>query len=228
MIAPDWTAKTRRVLVVGPSSSGKSSWAEVFLRGWRGMAWAFDHKTEFAKRCKLRQVSHLSELETALPGGRIAFNPHVDFEGRTADAFNLFAAVCSSAAKRLEGEKLFVVDELQDWIGAGRYELPASVARILESGRGYHLSTLALSQAGNLVNARLRQQFSEVVAFGQRDTRAFMFLADCGFNVEAVKSLGKLAFIHRNLDTGAESFGRLAFQHGQALIVGSGRSTARQ
>lgn len=213
----DWTARTRRILVVGPSQSGKSSWAEVCLRGWPGRVWAFDHKGEFAARCKLPVVSHLSDLEQGLLG-RCAFNPHVDFEGQTGRAFNLFSAVAWEASKRLEGEKLFVVDELQAFIGPSRYELPQALANLLESGRGYRASVLCIAQGGNLVNARLRQQFTECVAFRQSEVRAVSMLETLGFQRERLSVLSRLQFIHRNIETGGEVLGQLGFLRGRAVV----------
>lgn len=216
---PDWSARNRRIVVLGPSGSGKSSWLQCFLAGWRGRVLAFDHKGEFGARYRFPVCSHAAQLPECLAAGRVAFNPQKEFEGCMAKGFEFCAAMAFSLAKRLPGETLFACDELQDWIGTGRKEMPAALGKVLESGRCYGLSSVALAQASNLVNCRLRQQFTEVVVFRQTEARALKFLDGAGLDTEAIGRLDKLHFTHVNLESGQSKSGRIAFQSGRPVIV---------
>lgn len=219
MKQPDWTRRTRRIFVCGPSGSGKSSWLQIFLAGWPHRVLAFDHKGEFAQRYRFPRCDRAAALPTAFARGRVAYNPHVEFEGRNADGFALAAGVAYHTARRVPGDSLFACDELQDWLGTGRGELPPALGKVLESGRGWGLHSVCLAQASNLVNCRLRQQFNELVIFQQREKRALDFLEGAGVDIETVRSLDRLCFVHANLESGQSRRGRIAFSAGKPAII---------
>jgi GTPase SAR1 family protein len=218
MKKPDWTAHNRRILVVGPSGSGKSSWLEVFLRGAADRVCAFDQKGEMARRYKLPSWSDPALASRALAASS-AFNPHLHFAGRVEEAFEKWTWWVWLSAQVCPGRTLVVVDELQDFVRPGPRGVPPALLRILQSGRGYQVDTVCLAQASNEVAARLRGQFNEIVAFGTAEPRALEMLRTFGLVPERLTHLPRLHFIHRDRETGGERLAALRFVAGRAEII---------
>lgn len=218
MKRPDWTAANRRILVVGPSGSGKSSWLEVFLRGAADRVCAFDQKGEMARRYGLPAWSNPALASKALAGSN-AFNPHSFFPGRIEEAFDKWCWWVWLSAQVCPGRTLVVVDELQDFVRPGPRGVPTALLRILQSGRGYQVDTVCLAQASNEVAARLRGQFNEIVAFGTAEPRALEMLRSFGLEPERLARLPRLHFIHRDRETGGERLAALRFVAGRASII---------
>lgn len=211
-MSPDYANEGRRVLVTGPSGSGKTSWVLNHVAAFKGRILAFDHKGEFASRLGWRAVGTGPEIGQELAAGRpVAFNPHARFPGRLDDAFGLFCGLAFAVGLEYRGEKLVIIDELQNWLGTARGQLPEGLARILETGRCYHLDSVCIAQAGNLVNCRLRGQFTEAVAFQTTERNALDVLSTFGLDPEAVSGLGRLEYLKRRLREGRTFRGRLSF-----------------
>lgn len=216
----DWSLFNRRILVVGPSGSGKSSWLEVFLSGTAPSVrvCAFDQKGEMARRYRLPAWSDPRVASRALAFSA-AFNPHPAFPGETDQAFRLWTWWVWMSAQVMPGRCLVVVDELQDFVRPGVNGVPAGLRRLLTSGRGYGVDVVCLAQASNEVAARLRGQFNEVVAFATTEPRALDMLRAFGLDPDRVRALPRLHFIHRSRDTGGERVGRITFGADQRAQV---------
>lgn len=216
---PDYSRETRRILVCGPSGSGKSTWTLDLLRAWRGRLLAWDHKGEVSRRLGVRMLTTVSELRAALPDrrGRVAFQPHRMFADDLGAGWDWFCGLARGVAEDLEGETLLYVDELQDWIDP-RTDLPRSFRWCLESGRVHGLNFVGVAQAANFTHNRLRQQLTEVVAFGQSEPRALEFLRACGMDADRVSRLPRFAFLHRSRVTGAEQEGRIDWPSGRVSV----------
>ncbi len=193
---PDYRAETRRTLITGPSGSGKTSAALCLITSWKkknpaGQLFVFDHKGEFSLRLPARQLSRPGQMQAAFErGATVVFNPHVCFTGSLDVAFQFFTdwtfLACSQGPAR---EKLVVIDELQNFVGAARSDIPRGLSCLAETGRCYRTSLLCIAQASNFVNNRLRSQFNQVLAFRQNETRALDFLETCGLEKGEVASL---------------------------------------
>lgn len=203
---PDWSFANERLLICGPSGCGKTTLALSFLAthlARRCQLFAFDQKGELATRlgvpaCHTQQAVAMSSCT----GQPVVFNPHSVFAGNTAAGFHFLAGAAWNVARVSPSEVVLLVDELQDFTGPNRGDIPPPLASCVESGRGWKIHTLAIAQSANLVNARLRQQFNRVAVFRQSETTAVDPLRSWGFDPEAVAALAPGAFILRNRDTG--------------------------
>lgn len=219
---PDWTSTNERWLICGPSGCGKTTLALSLVARFlarRSLLFAFDQKGELAKRLSNKPVETAGQIrESILAGGPVVFNPHYAYAGHTAASFHLFAAIAWRVAQIFQGEVVFLVDELQDFTGPSRSEIPAPLASIVESGRGWKIHTLAIAQSANLVNARLRQQFNRVAVFRQSESTAVDPLRAWGFDPEAVAALAPGKFIIRNRDTGETRPGDITWRENRPAV----------
>jgi len=225
-MTPDWSFRNKRVLVVGPSASGKTTWALEAIAGFRGPRFCFDQKGEFAHRLKCTGARCPWECLRALKAGRpVCFNPHLKFPGKTEEGFGWFSDWAFRMAKELPGEKLFVVDEVHHFTGTGTGQLPQGLRMILETGRCYRLHSIAISHGANLVNNRLRNQFSHVVAFASREENALRFLEGVGLAAEQITGLAPLHFVERDIDASATRAGRIIWRGNRPRVhVGAASS----
>lgn len=219
---PDWTFSNERTLVVGPSGCGKTTLALSLLAehlARRARVFAFDQKGELSKRIGVPSAPYGVGIRHRFKcGDAVIYNPHNDYPGAVAAAFLFFAAVAWNVAHAIPDEVVFVVDEVQDFTGPSRSEIPAPLASIVESGRGWKLHTIAIAQGANLVNARLRQQFNRVAAFRQSESTAVGPLTAWGFDPDAVAALPPGRFILRDRDTGIDRQGAITWKAGRAAV----------
>jgi hypothetical protein len=80
---------------------------------------------------------------------------------------------------------------------------------VLETGRRYGLDAAMISQQPNLIHNRIRNQLTEVVTFQQMDPTAVDWLETVGFDPEAVRALRPGQFLVRNLNSGAQTNGKV-------------------
>jgi energy-coupling factor transporter ATP-binding protein EcfA2 len=197
-----------KVLVTGTSGTGKSTLLESLVRRERAQ-WKFvyDHQGEFAARWKLPAVRTAEELEQkTLLKGWVVYDPVQDFPGRAAEGFDFFCEYIFAAAQHVRGRKLFVVDELQKL--TDNRKPPEAFLTLCETGRRYQVDVFAVSQAPNRIHNAVRNQLTDVYTFRQSDDMAVKYLSENGFDAEAVRSLEKFNYIHRNLANGQTVQGR--------------------
>lgn len=219
---PDWAFQNERTLAVGPSGCGKTTLALSLLAEFmarRCHVFAFDQKGELCQRLGVPAAHSGADIRERFKAGvPVVYNPHREFPGDTAAGFLFFSGVAWHVARVIPGEVVFVVDEVQDFTGPSRSEIPRPLASIVESGRGWKLHTIAIAQGANLVNARLRQQFKRVAAFCQSESTAVGPLAAWGFDPDAVAALPPGRFILRNRETGVDRLGAITWKSGQAAV----------
>lgn len=219
---PDWAFANERLLIVGPSGCGKTTLALSFLAGHlarRCQLFAFDQKGELGPRLNLPAHHSLEAVAVAAACGKpVVFNPHSVYPGNTAAGFHFLAASAWRVAQVSEPEIVLLVDELQDFTGPNRGDIPPPLASCVESGRGWKVHTVAIAQSANLVNARLRQQFNRVAVFRQSETTATDPLRAWGFDPEAVATLAPGAFIIRNRDTGETRPGDITWRANRPAV----------
>ncbi len=183
--------------VFGGSGSGKSSFARRAITGMPSTCvFIFDPEGEFSETLRLPAAESHEQLDAAIRGGWVCFDPHALFPGRVEDALDYFCKLAMAAADVLPGRKFFVVDEL------GRYtsgnDVPLSLKIILQAGRRRGLDGVFIAQQPNELHNTIRCQLSEVVLFQLTDETALEFPRRFGFDPEAVKTLGQFQFICRN------------------------------
>ena len=196
-----------KVLVVGLSGTGKTTFWTKFVRNYRAQTkFIFDHEGEFALRNRCHAATTAESLDAAVHSGWVVFDPGKMFPGATPEAFSFFADYAFAVSQRIKGIKLFACDELQKLAGTNTVTPP--IASVLETGRRYGLDFAGICQAPNLVHGRIRNQMTEVVAFRTIDRNALAFLSDAGFDPEAVSKLPNHHYIARNTQTGGQTSGK--------------------
>ena len=212
----------------GPSGCGKTTLALSLCEGLRqrtgALVMAFDQKGELAKRLGIKAAHTGKDLvERVSAGSDVAFNPHAKFPGNVAAGFCFFSAFAWHVSTIWKEETIFLVDEVQDFVGATRTEVPRPLASIVESGRGYKVHSIAIAQAANLVNSRLRQQFNRVAVFRQTDGTATAPLIAWGFDPGRVASLPRLSALVLNRENGEVQTARITWRAGRASVSLSAR-----
>lgn len=196
-----------KVMITGTSGTGKSTLLERLLRAEKAQ-WKFvyDHQGEFAGRFKLPVVTCCDDLEEkTIRKGWVVYDPVDEFAGR-AGGFDFFCEYVFMVSKKVNGRKLFVVDELQNL--TDNRTAPVPFLTICETGRRYQIDVFTISQAPNRIHNSVRNQLTDVYTFRHSDEAAIKYLADNGFDPEAVRNLQEYEYLHRNLRTGETTRGR--------------------
>lgn len=203
--------KTSKVAITGASGTGKTLFfTQYLLRAPYLHKFVFDHEGEFALRTGANSFTDPDDLSEALASGLeyIVFDPSEAFEGNLPGGFDFFAEWVFEVSKLPEFRdrpKLFACDELQQMIGTDTITFPISC--IVETGRRYTLDWVNISQGVHTIHNRLRQQFTEAIAFRTVEKRALTYLEEVGFDPEELVRLPDFHFIGRNLKTGGEMRG---------------------
>lgn len=200
--------RTLKIGITGASGTGKSLFFTQFiLRAPHVHKFIFDHEGEFGERLGIPGLTDEDQMANALAGGReyIIFDPSEMFEGNLPGAFDFFSEFVFEVSKLEEFKerpKIFCCDELQKIIGTD--VVTPGLACIVETGRRYTLDWVNISQGIHTIHNRVRQQFTEVVAFRTLEKRALAYLEEVGFDSEQVTALPDFHFIARNLKTSGE------------------------
>jgi hypothetical protein len=141
-------------------------------------------------------------LHLCRPGGWLAFDPHFLFEGNPSAGLNFFCEWAYEKALALPGEKALVVDELSQHVTPQK--IPEGIRKAALSGRKAGLKLFALTQEPTRMNETLMGACSEFVCFRLQSEKQLAFVASLGFNPEEIAQLPPLAYVARNLDSGAE------------------------
>lgn len=181
----------------GGSGSGKSTYAMKFLaHAPARCVFLFDAEGEFAEVMHLAPSRTTYELDAAVETGWVCFDPHTLFPGNAENALEFFARFTLAASARLQGRKLFAVDEL------GRYTGGSNVGKYLktlvQSGRRCGVDGVFIGQQPNELHNTIRCQLSEVVCFQLTDETALEFPKAFGFDPEAIRAVQPFRFICRN------------------------------
>jgi hypothetical protein len=198
-----------KVLAVGNSGSGKTTYGTRFLAGVDAVRlFVFDHQGELSLRLGLEPSESPEDLQSALERGDgvLLFDPAKSFPGQLPEAFDFFCQWTFEICQGLDGRKVFFVDELQTFVDANN--VPENFLSILDTGRRYELDLMACANSPN-INPRTRNQLTEVVAFRAYDPRALEFVDAIGIDPDEVRLLPSGSYIARDLQSGVVYRGRI-------------------
>lgn len=202
------THRAHKLLVTGRSGSGKTTfWVRYLLGTPAGLKFVFDHEGELSHRLGVPPAVNVDQLGQAAASGWCIYDPAAMFPGRLEEAFNFFCEFAFTVATRIPGRKIFACDELQKLVGTAK--VSTELAMVLETGRRYGLDAAMISQQPNLIHNRIRNQVTEVVTFQQMDPNAVEYLEAVGFEPEQIRALRPGSFLARNLNSGAQSSGKV-------------------
>lgn len=159
---------------------------------------------EFADRLQLEPTCdgyHLA-LHLTRPGGWVAFDPHFLFPGNPAAGLDFFCEWAFEKSFAMPGEKSIVVDELWNYVSPQK--MPMGIRKAALSGRKAKLKLIVITQEPARMNETLQGAVSEVVCFRLQSEKQLAFVRSIGFDPDEISQLPPLAFVSRNLDSGAE------------------------
>ena len=128
------------------------------------------------------------------------FDPIRMFPGKSVEGFAFFCDYVLAVSESLHGRKVFACDELQKLTDVRKE--PEECLCILEVGRRLEIDVFAISQSPNRIHNAIRNQLTRVYTFRQHDKNALTFIAENGFDENAVRTLAKHRYLWRDLETG--------------------------
>lgn len=205
-----------KTLVTGASGRGKSNfYTELILSQKARYKFIFDHEEELKYRIGLKAARTVEQLERLVEaGGLISFCPDKMFPRDSEKGFEWWCEFVYHLSCKLDGRKLFAVDELQKLIGPSFHEMTDGFKGIIETARKRGVDCIFACQGMNVINGRLRNQLTEVVTYGQLDRNSLKWLGDLSFDPEEVKTLGIGEYIWRSME-GHESTGNFFTEGGR-------------
>jgi hypothetical protein len=197
-----------KLLITGKSGSGKTTYFVDFVNGSSyDRFFIFDHEGELSIRFNQQPCYSPDDLVKAVNGNipRIIYDPSTMYAGDWQSAFAFFSEWTFECCKTFGGRKLFCVDELQKMVSTT--EIPWELSLLLETGRRRGIDAVMVSQQPNIIHNRIRNLINEAVTFQHVDPSAIEFHEELGFDPDEIRSLKRLHFIAKNLDTQAERRG---------------------
>jgi hypothetical protein len=181
---------------LGASGTGKTTFAlRYLLNSQARVVFLYDPIGEFSSRLKIPAATNGFGLNTSLLSGWVCFDPSELFPGQRQAGFDFFCEYAFAVSERFTGRKIFVVDEVQDYLAP--QSIPQELADIAEKGRKRELEIVAMSQRPNEVNGAFINQATEIVCFGLGSVNDAKKLEGYGFNAEEIRALPDRAFIAR-------------------------------
>lgn len=185
----------RRYVVVGQSGTGKTTFVAKYLANTAAtVRYIWDPEGEWAGRFGLQPCRNGADMMAAAPFGWICY----DYTGEFADeeeAIDCFAEWCMLHAERIGGRKIFVVDELHEYVTG--HKLPPHLKSLITRGRRRGIDSVVLATSPNTVHNIIRSNTTERVAFHCDDPTSEDVLRSWGFNFEEVAALPKFHWIAR-------------------------------
>lgn len=184
-----------RYVIVGQSGSGKTTWAARYLANTAARCrFIWDPEGEWAARFGLSPCRSGADMDSAAPFGWVCYDPSHEFEDEEK-ALDCFAEWCMEAGARIGGRKIFVVDELHEYVTG--HKLPANLKSLITRGRRRGIDSMLLATSPNTVHNIIRSNTTERVAFHCDDPTSAEVLSSWGFDPAEVAALPKFKWIAR-------------------------------
>lgn len=179
------------VLVTGKKGSGKTTyWLSRLVSHRARWKFVFDPCREAGRKLGWQVVQDKPGLDAAVAAGRpVCFDPTGLFPGDRREGFAFFSRYVMAVSKALHGIKLLACDELQAVHRTGPEGVPPGFKEILDEGRREEIDCLFAAQRINEVNDDVRGHLTQIVTFKQTDPLPLRWLAERGFDPEAVAAL---------------------------------------
>lgn len=179
------------VLITGKKGSGKTTyWLSRLVKHRARYKFIFDPVREVSRKLKLPICIDVPRMKAALAAGRpVCFDSSPLFPGDRREGFAFFSRWVMNICKELQGVKLFACDEFQSVHRTGPEGLPAGLKEITDEGRREEIDCIFAAQRINEVNDDVRGQITETISFRHTDPLPLRWLAERGFDPEAIKAL---------------------------------------
>jgi hypothetical protein len=122
-------------------------------------------------------------------GWPVCFDSSGLFPGDRREGFAFFTRWVMAVCKELRGVKLLACDELQSVHRTGPDGMPPGFKEIMDEGRRQEIDCLFAAQRINEVNDDVRGHLTQIVTFKHTDPLPLRWLAERGFDPEAVAAL---------------------------------------
>jgi hypothetical protein len=212
MIVQDHSLRPDFQFYTGVTGTGKTTLALTALKRskarWR---FVFDQKEgQIAKETGQPQIFDGDGiLEATARCGYVCFNPMMLYPGNFRAGFQMFCKVVWEVTQNFTGKKLLFVDELQNV--SSKFKVITEFQTLLDSGRTFGLSVIAISRRPNAIHTDTRSGFSHVYAFRQNDSNATEFHKEVGLDIDTIRNLRNGEYLWKNTDTGESGKGGKAF-----------------
>jgi hypothetical protein len=196
-------------LIAGRSGSGKSTFAIRYLLNAPGMAcrFVFDPRGEFSQRLRVRPATTARELEDALAGQWVIFDPTRCFHSDVPKAFRFFCQWAFAVSGRGRGQKVMLVDEV--WKYCSPQSIPLELAVCVQEGRKVGLDLMFCTQRPNQLNESITNETTEAVCFALGGFNALKTMEGLDVPLEISSHLPNGQFFAVNRDTGNTLSGRV-------------------
>lgn len=195
-------------LVVGMTGSGKTTFTIAYLLNVVcACRFLFDDGGRFSRRLGITPCYTAAQVEEALPGRWILFNPARMFPDDYAAGFAWFCQWVFNCAGRGPGLKVLCVDELWQW--ADSRQIPRTLRLCTQAGRERGIQLLTATQEPQKVNSSIIGQTAELVCFKLQEPKAWECIEALGARAQEIAALPLGSFVAYNRLSGARLKGRL-------------------
>jgi AAA+ ATPase superfamily predicted ATPase len=192
--------KSRRVLITGRTSTGKSSLAQYIIenecKDYEKVI-VYDFEGEWAKRFNVPLFTTLQQTGAALVSTTQRIICYDPIDAVSDDPFEDYNTFVFEFCKRSGVKVLALYDELQQHVDAYRFK--PRFSQILLRGRRSQIDMIMISQQPNFVHNSVRSQVSEIAVFGQGDINAIKFTEAFGIDRQEIMDLDDLEFIRKSV-----------------------------
>jgi GTPase SAR1 family protein len=193
-----------RLVIVGQSGSGKTTYAARYLANIAAkVRYIWDPEGEWAGRFNLPVCRTGQEMWEAAPFGWVCYDPSEEFEDE-AEGLECFAEWVMTHAGRIGGRKVFVIDEMHQYVTG--HKLTPHLKALVTRGRRRGVDSVFLATSPNTVHNIIRSNTTERVAFHCDDPTSSDVLKSWGFDFEEVAKLPRHAWIARTGMGGVSRF----------------------